>query len=198
MRSTKKVSVWPVGLVGNVRFERPILDEHGKVANWSTGWRPERPFAIDMAGFAINLKYGSNFVFGVQEVWKWSHFVRLDRLLLDNPDAEFSFDAPRGYQESTILAAVVTKADLEPKAEKCTKVTTLHSLTIVCSISSLLLICLQVYVWHTRTENPKLNDLKGKIPSVNVDLTVEVWITPDLLVDFLPIFPLWGIAFFWK
>lgn len=56
MRTTKKVSVWPVGLVGSVRFERPILDEHGKVANWSTGWRPERPFAIDMAGFAINLK----------------------------------------------------------------------------------------------------------------------------------------------
>lgn len=56
MRNTKTVSVWPVGLVGNVRFERPILDEHDKVANWSTGWRPERPFAIDMAGFAINLK----------------------------------------------------------------------------------------------------------------------------------------------
>ena len=56
MRTTKKASVWPVGLVGSVRFERPILDEHGKVANWSTGWRPERPFAIDMAGFAINLK----------------------------------------------------------------------------------------------------------------------------------------------
>nr|CAH0104727.1 unnamed protein product [Daphnia galeata] len=129
MRTTKKVSVWPVGLVGSVRFERPILDEHGKVANWSTGWRPERPFAIDMAGFAINLK-----------------------LLLDNPQAEFSFDAPRGYQESTILAAVVTKDDLEPKASQCTK----------------------VYVWHTRTENPKLNDLKGKVPGMIVDWTVEV------------------------
>lgn len=128
MRSTKKASVWPVGLVGGVRFERPILDEHGKVANWSTGWRPERPFAIDMAGFAINLK-----------------------LLLDNPKAEFSFEVPRGYQESTILSAVVTKADLEPKADKCTK----------------------VYVWHTRTENPKLLDGKNakKTPT---DLTVEV------------------------
>lgn len=129
MRNTKTVSVWPVGLVGNVRFERPILDEHDKVANWSTGWRPERPFAIDMAGFAINLK-----------------------LLLDNPDAEFSFDAPRGYQESTILGAVVTKENLEPKASKCTK----------------------VYVWHTRTENPKLNDVKGKVPGMVVDWTVEV------------------------
>ena len=49
--------MWPVGLVGGVRFERPIVDENGKVTSWSTGWRPERPFAIDMAGFAINLKY---------------------------------------------------------------------------------------------------------------------------------------------
>lgn len=56
MRWTKKASVWPVGLVGGVRFEKPILDANGKVANWSTAWRPERPFAIDMAGFAINLK----------------------------------------------------------------------------------------------------------------------------------------------
>lgn len=46
-------------------------------------------------------------------------------MLLDHPDAQFSFDVPRGYQESTILAAVVTKADLEPKADKCTKVSLL-------------------------------------------------------------------------
>ena len=57
MRMTKKASVWPVGLVGSLYYEKPILGENGKVANWSTGWRPERPFAIDMAGFAINLKY---------------------------------------------------------------------------------------------------------------------------------------------
>ena len=35
----------------------------------------------------------------------------------------FSFESPRGYQESTILGAVVTKSDLEPKADACTKVT---------------------------------------------------------------------------
>lgn len=127
MRWTKKASVWPVGLVGGVRFERPIVDENGKVTSWSTGWRPERPFAIDMAGFAINLK-----------------------LLIDKPEALFSFEVPRGYQESTILAAVVTKEELEPKADKCTK----------------------VYVWHTRTENPKIT--RSKKSQSDNDLVVEV------------------------
>lgn len=56
-------------------------------------------------------------------------FIFLFRLLLDNPDAEFSFDAPRGYQESTILGAVVTKENLEPKASKCTKVNYFHLVT---------------------------------------------------------------------
>ena len=99
MRHTKKASVWPVGLVGSLYHERPILDEKGVVVGWSTGWRPERPFAVDMAGFAINLK-----------------------LILDNPDAMFSFEVPRGYQESTILGAVITKEELEPKADMCSKV----------------------------------------------------------------------------
>lgn len=49
MRTTRKVSVWPVGLVGGRRYERPIV-ENGKVVGWYTGWRADRPFAIDMAG----------------------------------------------------------------------------------------------------------------------------------------------------
>lgn len=49
MRSTKGVSVWPVGLVGGRRYERPIV-EKGKVVGWYTGWKADRPFAIDMAG----------------------------------------------------------------------------------------------------------------------------------------------------
>ena len=43
------MSVWPVGLVSGRRYERPIV-EKGKVVGWYTGWRPDRPFAIDMAG----------------------------------------------------------------------------------------------------------------------------------------------------
>ena len=29
----------------------------GKVVGWEVGWGNERPFAVDMAGFAINLQY---------------------------------------------------------------------------------------------------------------------------------------------
>ena len=99
MRSTKKASVWPVGLAGGLLVERPILNADGKVSEWFTLWRPERPFAIDMAGFCISLQ-----------------------LIRDNPKAEFSWEVPRGYQESHILSAVVTKEELEPKADGCTKV----------------------------------------------------------------------------
>lgn len=49
MRSTQGVSVWPVGFVGGRAYERPLVSG-GKVVGWYTGWRPDRPFATDMAG----------------------------------------------------------------------------------------------------------------------------------------------------
>jgi len=128
MRWTKRASVWPVGLVGGLLYERPLLNQKGKVEKWLSSWRPERPFAIDMAGFAINLQ-----------------------LILDRPEALFSNEVPRGYQESTILGAVATKEDLEPKADQCKK----------------------VYVWHTRTENPKRNETAIKLQLENAE-NIEV------------------------
>nr|CAD7202186.1 unnamed protein product [Timema douglasi] len=112
MRWTKRVSVWPVGLVGGMMVERPLVDpKTGRVSGFNSGWRPDRLFPIDMAGFAINL--------GV---------------LLRAPNAKFSFKVERGFQESEILHQLVTKDELEPMAANCTK----------------------VFVWHTRTETPKL------------------------------------------
>ncbi|KAJ8308210.1 hypothetical protein KUTeg_013084, partial [Tegillarca granosa] len=88
MRYTKKVSVWPVGLVGALRYEK-------------------RPFAMDMAGFAVNLK-----------------------LIHDHPEALFSNTVPRGYQESTILKKMsLTLEDLEPKANNCKKILVWHTRT---------------------------------------------------------------------
>lgn len=49
MRSTRGVSIWPVGFVGGRAYERPLVSG-GKVVGWYTGWRPDRPFATDMAG----------------------------------------------------------------------------------------------------------------------------------------------------
>ncbi|XP_033927560.1 galactosylgalactosylxylosylprotein 3-beta-glucuronosyltransferase 3 [Melopsittacus undulatus] len=110
MRSTRLVSVWPVGLVGGLRLERPLV-AGGRVVGFHTGWKPERPFPMDMAGFAVALP-----------------------LLLERPQALFDPRAERGYLESSLLGALVSPEQLEPKADNCT----------------------QVLVWHTRTEKPKL------------------------------------------
>ena len=50
------------------------------MVGWDVGWNPERPFALDMAGFAVNLQ-----------------------LLLSRPEAKFSFYVKRGHQETELL-----------------------------------------------------------------------------------------------
>ncbi|KAM5137943.1 galactosylgalactosylxylosylprotein 3-beta-glucuronosyltransferase 3 [Mantella aurantiaca] len=110
MRHTQKVSVWPVGLVGGLKYEAPLVD-NGKVVGFHTAWKTHRPFPIDMAGFAVSLS-----------------------LLLTHPKAQFDPDAERGFLESSLLGQLVTMRELEPRADNCTK----------------------VWVWHTRTEKPKL------------------------------------------
>lgn len=100
MRSTRKVSVWPVAFVGGLRYESPKVNAAGKVYGWKAVFDPHRPFAIDMAGFAINLK-----------------------LILSKPQAYFKLRGVKGgYQESSLLRELVTLNDLEPKAANCTKV----------------------------------------------------------------------------
>ncbi|CAH1792073.1 unnamed protein product [Owenia fusiformis] len=105
MRGTKKVSVWPVGLVGKLRYESPIV-VNGKVTGWHTYWMPERDFALDMAGFAINIE-----------------------LLFDKPLVQFEYEVKRGYQETTLLRGFVTKEELEPLADNCRKVLVWHTRT---------------------------------------------------------------------
>nr|XP_039248096.1 galactosylgalactosylxylosylprotein 3-beta-glucuronosyltransferase 3-like [Styela clava] len=108
MRFTKTVSVWPVGLVGGLKFEGPLC-KNGKVMSFYTAWKPERPYPIDMAGFATNIE-----------------------LVLEHPEAVFSNEVPRGYQESHFLSKIVTREKLEPKD------------------------CSKILVWHTRTEKPNM------------------------------------------
>lgn len=106
MRHTQKVSVWPVGLVGGLRYESPIVTR-GTVTGWFTYWKPQRPFAMDMAGFAVNL-----------------------RLILQHPNAQFTNAVQRGYQESTLLTGLgIMLSDLEPKANGCTKILVWHTRT---------------------------------------------------------------------
>lgn len=107
MRYTETVSVWPVGIVGGVKVERPILDNlTGKVIGFTSAWKPKRPFPIDMAGFAINLSL----------------------LLSVDPLPLFTYDIERGYQESHILSQVISSwSQLQPKAANCTKIYVWHT-----------------------------------------------------------------------
>ncbi|KAG7516509.1 hypothetical protein JOB18_033186 [Solea senegalensis] len=107
MRDTQKVSVWPVAFVGGLRYESPKVNALGKVYGWKTVFDPHRPFAIDMAGFAVNL-----------------------HLILSKPQAYFKLRGVKGgYQESSLLKDLVTLGDLEPKAANCTKVLVWHTRT---------------------------------------------------------------------
>uniref|UniRef100_A0A1A9X4L1 Galactosylgalactosylxylosylprotein 3-beta-glucuronosyltransferase n=1 Tax=Glossina brevipalpis TaxID=37001 RepID=A0A1A9X4L1_9MUSC len=106
------VSVWPVGLVGGLMVEKPILNtDQTQVIGFNSAWRPERPFPIDMAAFAISTN-----------------------LLFKFPQAIFSYEVQRGYQETEILRHLTTRQQLQPLANQCR----------------------DVLVWHTRTEKTKL------------------------------------------
>ncbi|XP_067895981.1 galactosylgalactosylxylosylprotein 3-beta-glucuronosyltransferase 1-like [Heterodontus francisci] len=107
MRFTKKVSVWPVAFVGGLLYESPKLNTAGKVIGWKTVFDPNRPFAIDMAGFAINVK-----------------------LILKKSSANFQlYGVKGGYQETSLLRELVTLTELEPKASNCTKILVWHTRT---------------------------------------------------------------------
>ena len=90
--------MWPVGLVGGLKWEGPVCED-GKVVKFYTAWKPSRPFPLDMAGFAINAK-----------------------LIVDNPEADIDPAAERGYLESSILERLVNRKDLEPLANNCKQV----------------------------------------------------------------------------
>lgn len=107
MRSTKRISVWPVGFVGGLLVERPIVDTSGKIISFNSMWRSERPFPLDMAGFSIS-----------------------SRLFKTNSKARFSADQRVGYLESNFLSQFVKSwEELEPKADMCTKVLVWHTKT---------------------------------------------------------------------
>lgn len=106
MRRTRKVSVWPVGFVGGMLVEKPIVED-GRVVGFNSMWRANRPFPIDMAGFAVSLK-----------------------TLISDTVARFSSDNKIGYVESHFLSQLVSSWDqLEPRADNCSKVLVWHTKT---------------------------------------------------------------------
>ncbi|KAF4794774.1 Galactosylgalactosylxylosylprotein 3-beta-glucuronosyltransferase 1 [Turdus rufiventris] len=162
MRSTRKVSVWPVAFVGGLRYESPKVNAAGKVYGWKTVFDPHRPFAIDMAGFAVNL-----------------------RLILQRSQAYFKLRGVKGgYQESSLLRELVTLSDLEPKAANCTKKQNVAWFFRKAGFGVQGIVMAtrgkphevansqaQILVWHTRTEKPVLvNEGKKGFTDPNVEI----------------------------
>lgn len=128
MRDTKRVSVWPVGLSGNMRVEKPMVKE-GRVVGFKS-WKADRAYAMDMAAFAVNLS-----------------------LVVEKESAVFSYDVGIGYQESHLLTQLIDgREELEPKASSCSR----------------------VYVWHTRTEKPKLTSDKKRTVVASKKKAIEL------------------------
>lgn len=55
IKKVKTIGVWAVGLVGGAQVEAPHV-ENGTITGWDVVYAPQRRFAVDMAGFAVNLQ----------------------------------------------------------------------------------------------------------------------------------------------
>ncbi|KAI6239771.1 Galactosylgalactosylxylosylprotein 3-beta-glucuronosyltransferase [Aphelenchoides fujianensis] len=67
IRRVKKIGFWAVGFSGGGKVEAPHV-ENGTITKWDTIYEPDRKFATDMAGFAVNIRLilNSNASFGKQ------------------------------------------------------------------------------------------------------------------------------------
>ena len=99
MRFIEGVGIWPVAFTGAARFAGPICKD-GRVIGFHSNWKPWRPFPIDMAGFAINIK----------------------KLLVSYPEAHFKADVKPGFMETAFLEQITSIGELEPRAQNCSKV----------------------------------------------------------------------------
>ncbi|PAV63775.1 hypothetical protein WR25_26293 isoform B [Diploscapter pachys] len=56
IRRVKNIGFWAVGLSGSAKVEAPKVNGSGTIVAWDVVFAPKRDFAIDMAGFAVNMK----------------------------------------------------------------------------------------------------------------------------------------------
>lgn len=98
MRYTKKVSMWPVGLITKYGVSSPIV-KNGMLSGFYDGWIGGRKFPIDMAGFAVNVQF-----------------------LHSRPNASMPFKP--GYEEDGFLRSLTPLRlnEIELLASNCTEV----------------------------------------------------------------------------
>ncbi|CAD5213129.1 unnamed protein product [Bursaphelenchus okinawaensis] len=97
IRNVRKAGVWAVGIPGNALIEAPLV-ENGKVVAWHSAYKPERKFAIDMAGFALNFKLvtNSSAAWSLKCAGNFPENCFLNQLNLEREDLE-----PFGYESET-------------------------------------------------------------------------------------------------
>lgn len=104
IRHTKVVSMFPVGLIGKYAVSSPIVRD-GKVIGFFDSWPASRQYAVDMAGFAVNLQY-----------------------LAQHPNATMPYKA--GHEEDQFLRSINLRVEeIEPKANDCTEILVWHTRT---------------------------------------------------------------------
>ena len=126
------MGILPVGLVGGSLWEGPIC-ENGLIHSWHSKYKPERTFALDMAGFAFTVQ-----------------------ALIDS-NARFSQDWTTGTLETQFASTVaggkfgpLTGTWQSQKHEIKRKVVALGNN------------CTEVLVWHTKTIMKEVYDKYGE------------------------------------
>ena len=100
--------MFPVGLIGYQGVSSPIVRD-GKVRGFSDAWFAQRKFPVDMAGFAINIKF----------------------LKMRNPSADTAMPYKAGYEEDLFLQSLkLSLSEIEPLAKNCTEVLVWHTKTV--------------------------------------------------------------------
>lgn len=103
MRHIQKVGMWPVGLISKYGVSSPIV-ANGTISGFYDGWIGGRKYPIDMAGFAVSVKF-----------------------LLSRPKAEMPFKA--GYEEDGFLRSLdpLDMKEIDLLASNCTEILTWHT-----------------------------------------------------------------------
>ncbi|XP_017133843.1 galactosylgalactosylxylosylprotein 3-beta-glucuronosyltransferase P isoform X1 [Drosophila elegans] len=105
MRYITKVAMWPVGLVTKTGVSSPII-QGGKLVGFYDGWIGGRRYPVDMAGFAVSVKF-----------------------LKERPKAQMPFKP--GYEEDGFLRSLapLDNKEIELLADECRDILTWHTQT---------------------------------------------------------------------
>lgn len=105
MRYTRKIAMFPVGLVTNYGVSSPVV-RNGTIVGFYDGWVGGRKFPVDMAGFAVSVKF-----------------------FLSRPKAKMPYTP--GYEEDGFLKSLAPfdLKDVELLASNCTEILVWHTQT---------------------------------------------------------------------